>query len=137
MYTRVAARRIPGLNLHLVAAFLVGVGDIHESMIMKHIDPFVPISHSTQAILATHRIQAVADALLVCGDDLPCAAACTRFIPKFWTHRTKFTASVTKALEQPHACRAGDVSAAPCLQVAAGELAAGRPQPHACGKPGL
>jgi hypothetical protein len=29
-----------------------------------------------------------------------------------------------KGLAQPQACRAGDVSAAPCLQVAAGELAA-------------
>jgi hypothetical protein len=56
------------------------------------------------------------------------ACAC-RSVPKFWTHQTKFyyfcdTSVREKGLAQPQACRAGDVSAASCLQVAAGEQAA-------------
>ncbi len=45
-----------------------------------------------------------------------CTAVCLSFGP--------IGQNLTEGLAQPQACRAGDVSAASCLQVAAGELAA-------------
>ncbi len=46
-----------------------------------------------------------------------------RCVSMFWTHRIKFYCFCDRSVREK-ACRAGDVSAAACLQVAAGELAA-------------
>ena len=59
---------------------------------------------------------------------VPHTIVCLSFHPMSKEH-----VHALKGLAQPQACRAGDVSAAACLQVAA----ASKPQPHACGKPGL
>ncbi len=53
------------MNLHLIAGFLIGVNDLHESLIQKHVDTMVPLEHPSQALLALHRIQAIADFMLV------------------------------------------------------------------------